>query len=301
MARERRKPEEPNELRWLTTYGDVVTLLLAFFVMLYAISQVDQTKFQLFVSGLADPFHNPAVSEGLLNAGTGLVGEDLGDGSSDLETFGAPALLNGLPDVRSIDETAQSGFDDINENTDPDPGDATETDPDPGDGVSDTEGDVIVNDEQLIEVRNAISGALAEAGLTGAVDFEITSRGLVIAIATDHVLFDSGSAEFGENGEKIIAAVAPTLATFSNEILVEGHTDTVPLNRNGYDNWNLSTDRALAVLKALTEWDGIEPARLAATGYGEYRPRASNETDEGKAANRRVELVVVVDRGESNG
>jgi len=291
MARERKKPEEPNELRWLTTYGDVVTLLLAFFVMLYAISQVDQAKFQLFVSGLADPFHNPAVSEGLLSAGTGLVGEDLGDGSSDLETFGAPALLDGLPDVRTIDETAQSGFDDINENTDPDP----------GDGVSDTEGDVIVNDEQLIEVRDAISGALADAGLTGAVDFEITARGLVIAIATDHVLFDSGSAEFGENGEAIIAAVAPTLATFNNEILVEGHTDTVPLNRNGYDNWNLSTDRALAVLKALKEWDGIDPARLAATGYGEYRPRASNETDEGKSANRRVELVVVVDRGESNG
>lgn len=299
MARERKKPEEPNELRWLTTYGDVVTLLLAFFVMLYAISQVDQAKFQLFVSGLADPFHNPAVSEGLLNAGTGLVGNDLGDGTSDLETFGAPALLDGLPDVRTIDETAQSGFDDINENTDPDPGDAT--DPDPGDGISDTEGDVIVNDEQLIEVRNAISVALADAGLTGAVDFEITSRGLVIAIATDHVLFASGSAEFDENGEEIISAVAPTLATFNNEILVEGHTDTVPLNRNGYDNWNLSTDRALAVLKALKDWDGIEPERLAATGYGEYRPRASNETDEGKAANRRVELVVVVDRGESNG
>ena len=61
MARERKKPEEPNELRWLTTYADVVTLLMAFFVMLYAISQVDQTKFQLFVSGLADPFDNPAV------------------------------------------------------------------------------------------------------------------------------------------------------------------------------------------------------------------------------------------------
>jgi chemotaxis protein MotB len=199
--------------------------------------------------------------------------------------------------VQTIDETAQSGLHDLNENTDPDPGDAT--DPDPGDAQS--EGDVIVNDEQLIEVRDAISVALADAGLTGAVDFEITSRGLVIAIATDHVLFASGSAEFDENGEEIIAAVAPTLSTFNNEILVEGHTDTVPLNSNGYDNWNLSTDRALAVLKALKDWDGIEPGRLAATGYGEYRPRASNETDEGKAANRRVELVVVVDRGESNG
>jgi chemotaxis protein MotB len=291
MARERKKPEEPNELRWLTTYGDVVTLLLAFFVMLYAISQVDQQKFEMFVSGLADPFHNPAVSEGLLNSGTGLVGAELGDGTTDFETFGAPALLDGLPDVQVNDQTAQGTTVTTNANIDPDP----------GDGVTDTEGDVIVNDEQLIKVRDAIALALEGAGLSGAVDFEITSRGLVIAIATDHVLFASGSAEFDENGEEIIAAVAPTLATFNNEILVEGHTDTVPLDRNGYDNWNLSTDRALAVLKALTDWEGIDPARLAATGYGEYRPRASNETDEGKAANRRVELVVVVDRGDTNG
>ncbi|MCP3996102.1 MAG: flagellar motor protein MotB, partial [bacterium] len=152
-----------------------------------------------------------------------------------------------------------------------------------------------------IEVRDAIADALEEAGLIGSVDFELTSRGLVIAIATDHVLFASGSAEFGSNGDTIIAAIAPTLATFNNDILVEGHTDTVPLDSFGYDNWNLSADRALAVLKALVKWDGVDPARLVATGYGEYSPRQSNETDEGKAANRRVELVVVVDRGEFNG
>jgi len=290
MARERKKPEEPNELRWLTTYSDVVTLLMAFFVMLYAISQVDQSKFQLFVSGLADPFDNPAVAEGLLNSGTGFVGADMGDGSSEIESFGAPALLDGLPELQQLDDA--SGVNEANP---------------PNDNIDDQEGaggvdpDALVTDEQLVAVRDAIAMALDDAGLIAMVDFEINSRGLVIAIATDHVLFASGSAEFGSNGDAIIEAIAPTIATFNNEILVEGHTDTVPLNRDGYDNWNLSTDRALAVLKALTEWDGIEPVRLAATGYGEYRPRETNETDEGKAANRRVELVVVVERGESNG
>jgi len=289
MARERKKPEEPNELRWLTTYSDVVTLLMAFFVMLYAISQVDEQKFELFVSGLADPFDNPAVEEGLLNAGTGFVGADMGDGTSDIETFGAPALLDGLPSMEILDENDEAGQYELNENTDDQPDDGGE---DP---------DAIVTDEQLVEVRDAIQAALEVAGLAGAVDFELNSRGLVIAIATDHVLFASGSAEFGSDGDAIIAAIAPTLATFNNEILVEGHTDTVPLDSYGYDNWNLSADRALAVLKALAKWDGINPARLVATGYGEYRPRDSNETDEGKAANRRVELVVVVDRGEFNG
>jgi chemotaxis protein MotB len=288
MARERKKPEEPNELRWLTTYSDVVTLLMAFFVMLYAISQVDQTKFQLFVSGLADPFDNPAVADGLLSSGTGFVGADMGDGTSDVETFGAPALLDGLPALETLEEEAD-GLIEENPNTDPDPG-AGGTDP-----------NAVTTDEQLLEVRDAIESALETAGLVGNVDFELSERGLVIAIATDHVLFASGSAAFGSDGQSIVDAIAPTLATFNNDILVEGHTDTVPLDRAGYDNWNLSSDRALAVLKALTKWEGVDPARLVATGYGEYEPRASNETDEGKSANRRVELVVVVDRGEFNG
>ena len=152
-----------------------------------------------------------------------------------------------------------------------------------------------------MQVRDAIEAALEDAGLVGNVDFEVTARGLVIAIATDHVLFASGSTAFGSDGDAIVQAIAPTLSTFDNQILVEGHTDTVPLDRGGYDNWNLSADRALAVLKALARSEGIVPERLVATGYGEYHPRASNETDEGKSANRRVELVVVVERGENNG
>ena len=288
MARERKKPEEPNELRWLTTYADVVTLLMAFFVMLYAISQVDQTKFQLFVSGLADPFGNPAVADGLLTEGTGFVGAgSQGNTDTDIETFGSPALLDGMPSLADLDEEDRPGER---------PAEMIDQDPGAGEGE-----DNVVTEEQLVEVRDAIQVALDNAGLAGHVDFEITSRGLVIAIATDHVLFASGSAQFGSNGDAIVAAIAPTLATFENQILVEGHTDTVPLDRDGYDNWNLSTDRALAVLKALARFNGIDPPRLVATGYGEYHPRASNETDEGKQANRRVELVVVVERGEQDG
>lgn len=287
MARERKKPEEPNELRWLTTYADVVTLLMAFFVMLYAISQVDQTKFQLFVSGLADPFDNPAVAEGLLASGSGFVGAGASATDTDTESFGAESILDGLPSIENLDDLEDE--EQQPENVDTDPG-AGEGDP-----------NAVVTDQQLLEVRDAIESALEQAGLVGNVDFEVTARGLVIAIATDHVLFASGSAQFGANGDAIVAAIAPTLSTFNNQILVEGHTDTVPLLRAGYDNWNLSTDRALAVLKALVRSEGIEPGRLVATGYGEHHPRASNETDDGQSANRRVELVVVVERGETDG
>ena len=128
---------------------------------------------------------------------------------------------------------------------------------------------------------------------------EIDSRGLVVAIATDGVLFESGEFQIEEIGREIVAVIGPILAEFDNQILVEGHTDTVPLNNDGYTNWNLSSDRALAILAVLGSEYQIDPTRLSATGYGEYRPKASNESPEGRGANRRVELVIVAS-SESN-
>ena len=99
MARQKKKPPEDNELRWLTTYGDVVTLLMAFFVMLYAISQVDVQKFQLFVSGLEDPFDNSAATQGILSEGSGIVGQSAGTeriGQNQLYGIG---VLDDLPDT----------------------------------------------------------------------------------------------------------------------------------------------------------------------------------------------------------
>lgn len=281
MPRPRSKPPEDNELRWLTTYGDVVTLLLAFFVMLYAISQVDIQKFQLFVSGLADPFGNPSLSEGLLSEGSALVGEaTLSEPSPGEDGVEGVALLEGMPALE----------DEVTDTTTPPPEEAGEA------------GEQLQPAGNLPEVRDQILAALAAAGFgERVVDFEIDTRGLVVAIATDDVLFASGSAEFGVEGRRIIAAIAPILAGFNNELLVEGHTDTVPIGQPGYDNWDLSADRALAVLKLLVTAHGIDPERLVAAGYGEFRPRASNETEDGKTMNRRVELVIVAEEGDSNG
>ncbi len=273
MAR-KKKPaaEEDNPLRWLATYGDVVTLMLAFFVMLYAISQVDQQKFQMLVSGLESPFGNPAVREGLFTDGDGIVGSASVEIEQDEATAArSVALLDGLP-----------GND----------ADATEDQPRAA-------GDELRTPEDLAEVRDAVAAALAAADLADAVDFTIDERGLTVAIATDDVLFASGSSAFGTRGRDIIEAIAPTLAEFTNRIVVEGHTDNVPLDEAGYDNWNLSADRALAVLKLLEGRHQIDPARLAASGFGEFRPKDTNDTDPGRAANRRVELVIVVDDSEA--
>jgi chemotaxis protein MotB len=133
---------------------------------------------------------------------------------------------------------------------------------------------------------------LRAAGLLRRVRFEIGPRGLVVAVATDQVLFATGSAHVSPLGRRIVATLAPTLRELSNPILVEGHTDDVPLHRGGYDNWNLSTDRAVAVVHLLQYVFGIDPHRLSAIGYGEYRPVATNLTEAGRALNRRVEIVI---------
>lgn len=251
------------ELRFMGTYGDAITLLMAFFVMLYAISQVDAQKFQLLVSGLADPFKNTAIEDGLLDSGNGIVGSQVSETLIEDQPEGVAAIeLVPAPDAP-----------------------AAEVEP-----VD--EGKILSSAQELEEVRESLLEALEAFGLDPNVSLRLDSRGLVVSIATDDVLFASGSPELSDEGREIIDALAPILGEFDNEVLIEGHTDTVPLDQNGYTNWNLSADRALAVLEILEAGD-IKPTRLSATGYGEFRPIADNSTDEGKAANRRVELVIV--------
>lgn len=278
MAIKKKPRQEDNELRWMTTYGDVVTLMMAFFVMLYAISQVDQRKFQLLVSGLATPFNNTSLQEGLLEGGNAIVGAASHEPEPGNDGIDGITVLNGMPSRGELE---------------PKPAEQPPENPQP----------TLRTNAELIAVRDAVQAALEEAGVPTAVSFNLDKRGLVVAIATDGVLFPSGSASISERGREIISVIAPIFNEFDNEILVEGHTDSVPLNRAGYTNWDLSTDRALAVLKLLHDGFDVAPERLAAVGYGEYRPKATNETAAGKALNRRVELVIIADRegGDTNG
>jgi chemotaxis protein MotB len=272
MARTK-PPQKDDSGRWLATYGDAVTLLLAFFIMLYAISQVDVQKFQLLVSGFEDPFKNEAAIEGLLDKGNGLLGAAVKDEAT--EGLSSLDILPTSPSIGGIDEGPQVGSD---------PGDS---------GEYDGGNNLLESDEDLIEVRDALADVLTAFGVETSVGLQIDSRGLVVSIATDEVLFPSGSPVLQQEGRDLIAVIAPILNEFDNEVKVEGHTDTVPLNQNGYTNWNLSADRALAVLTLLENEHDLNPRRLSATGYGEHRPIATNANEDGRQLNRRVELVIV--------
>jgi chemotaxis protein MotB len=145
----------------------------------------------------------------------------------------------------------------------------------------------------LAALKNGLQGAIDNAGLTGVVTLTNDPRGLVIAVTTDDVLFDAGSATLGPRAANVIGVVAPQLSKIGNSVIVEGYTDKRPLKKGGgYDNWDLSVDRAVRVVKLLRDSFAMDPARLSATGYGEQHPVAPGNDEASLAKNRRVQIVV---------
>ena len=112
---------------------------------------------------------------------------------------------------------------------------------------------------------------------------------------SDQVLFEPGQAELRPEGRHVVDKLAAAIGRLPNKLGVEGHTDNVPISGRYPSNWELSTARATTVLRELIEHHGISAARLSAAGYADERPVAANDTAEGRAANRRVELVVLAD------
>lgn len=252
MARDRRKKggDEADAGRWLATYGDLVTLLMAFFVMLYAMSSVDIQKFAAFVEGLAIPFGNNSA-EGMMPESSGLLPEGAG---LDPEQLAAAA------DAELQESREKDGA-----------------------------------ERQLEDISELLQQALEEEGLDAYVEQRRERRGLVVSIATDDVLFALGSTDISDRGLQILRAVARILGEFENEVMIEGYTDDLPLRRRSYDNWNLSTDRAVAVLKVMVQEHGLPPKKVGAVGYGEHRPIVPNDSSENRAKNRRVDIVVLLE------
>jgi chemotaxis protein MotB len=265
----RRGDNEDDSNRWLGTYGDAVTLLMAFFVMLYAMSQIDQVKFEAFVEGLRVPFGNASSIE-MLDGQPAIVG----DAGAETPSVEPGAVTNPGPDPLEPQPVAPIVP------MRPDQADDPASEP-PAQDL-----------EQLRDVQKQIAASLDAEGLSGVAELELDHRGLVVSISADEVLFATGSTEISELGRQVIRAVATPLQATENDLVIEGHTDNVPLRRGGYTNWNLSTDRAVAVLSTLYSDVGIDQRRLGAAGYGEFRPRQPNTSPENRSINRRVDILI---------
>jgi len=269
LARKRKPPEHVNHERWLVSYADFITLLFAFFTTMYAISTVDAQKMGRLVLSMRASFDSsmfPAGSDTLSLSG--------GEGA-------APAIGSdvveyiGTPKDKAMREFSVSTLRELKSNLVA--------------SAASARGEFVA----LSRIRRDVESLVEGKGMVGKVHTRMESRGLVVSLG-EGGFFDSGSDQLKPEGMALLDSLAPSLLEAENQIRVEGHTDTVPIRTARFpSNWELSTARATMIVSYLVSRYGFSPEKLSAAGYGEFRPIADNETPEGRARNRRVDILVM--------
>jgi chemotaxis protein MotB len=246
-----------NEERWLLTYADMITLLLALFVVLFAISSVNVSKVKALQQSLRDAF-----SGKVLNSGEAIMETSNSVSVRTLET--APRVVPSTPTIGKPDSAA-------------------------------AQASLAARREQdeLQRLKRMLDAYAAAHGFKAQVETVVSRRGLIVRLLTDNLLFDSGLADLKAEGLPLLGEVGTLLGVDRvHPIVVEGHTDDVPIaTRQFASNWELSTARSAAVVRWLIG-RSVPARRFSAAGYADLRPVASNGTDAGRARNRRVEIVL---------
>ncbi len=214
-------------MRWLLTYADMITLLLALFIILFSISTINKVKLQRLV-------------------------RDLGGGFNSQDAINNPP--NGIKTPATKDE--------------------------------------------LQAMQSQLQSYINSNNLQDDIQTRITrvgkKRELIVTLLSDKQFYDSGKAELKPETKRIINQVYRALKDRANEVRVEGNTDNVPISNFQFpSNWELSSARAVGVARYLVEKDGLAPRRISALGNGEYRPKYPNDTVAHRAANRRVDVVIL--------
>jgi chemotaxis protein MotB len=268
-AKKHEEEEHENHERWLVSYADMVTLLMCLFIVLYAISQVDITKFTALSQGLSQGFGAPVT---ILNDGAAL----------DTNTQD-PLQPVQVQAQAAIDGTAQ---------TDAEKAAAAQV---AQQKAQQTAAEAKGAYDALAAARDALAAALAAAGYPDAATFKIDERGLVVHVVADQVLFDAEQAGLRPEGKKVLDALGPTLKGLTEQLRVEGHANSLPVTRGGpwRSNWDLSAVRATTVLLHLTQSDGVPEGRMSATGYSDTRPLVPDSAPNAMSVNRRVDIVVL--------
>lgn len=267
----KKKAEEPeehvNHERWMISYADMLTLLLALFIVMFAISKVDAAKFETFAEGAAEAFGQANVAlqgkVGINDGSNGILKDQ--EPNKDSQN---PADVGILARKALAEQEAQKRA-------------------------------MSAELDKLAKVRDQIARHLERKGLKESVQMNLDERGLVVNIVTDKVLFDSGEAALRKDGIVVLAIIAPAIKELPNRVTVEGHTDNVPITGKYASNWELSTARATTVLRELHR-DGLVPTRSNATGYADTKPLMANTSDARRQRNRRVAIVVLPTITQSN-
>lgn len=254
--------------RWLVTYADMVTLLMVLFIVMFAMSTVDEKKYQELADGLADGF--------------GAASPIHGGGGDAVETDGVNAgqpmydvLVKDLPDEQRANATAVLATADRLRNQ-------REYD------------EARVEVEELLKIWREVEKALRERGLYDDVRVDVDERGLVLSLVSEHVIFEPNVAVLTERGKRVVDTIAPILDEISEPIEVDGHTNQEPVKPLYYPtDWELSLARAAYVLRRLDEHGGLPANRLRATGFGHTRPLVDPDQPGSQRVNKRVDIVVL--------
>ena len=254
MARKRMTEEHVNHERWLVSYADFITLLFAFFVVMYAISSVNEGKYRVLSDALVAAFRAPDQSLEPIQVGRPV--------DATLDTLGDAAMIQGI--VLPIPQRTQGG------------------------GMDGVEQERRNMSQMADAIEKSLSGLIDE----GAVKVRRTDDWVEIELNTK-ILYGSGSASLQAGAVPVLSEIAKNIRNLPNAIRVEGFTDNVPINTPRFrSNWELSAARAASVVR-LFQSEGMNPLRMSATGYGEYRPVADNRSAAGRNANRRVVVTVL--------
>ena len=262
MAKRRAQEQPAGSPAWMSTFSDLMNLLLCFFVLLFSMSTVDAEKFQMVIASLQS-------SLSIMPAGSMSIGEGemVGNGISQ------------LPNIDVFFETSSG------EDGDSQGGKTEETE---------TETDVAEQyKEQALSEAEQIEQQIEAGGLQNQVEVDFNAEYVKLTL-NGAILFDSAKANIREDAQPLIAKIGTILENYdSNVIEIEGHTDNVPIHSSKYENNNvLSMYRALSVADFIRDNTTLDPALIKSSGRGEYVPVADNTTEEGRARNRRVEIKV---------
>ncbi|GAA0708998.1 OmpA family protein [Paraclostridium ghonii] len=224
--RRRGKDDDVSTSSWMDTYADTITLLLAFFILLYSISAVDSQKLSELSKALQS-------------------------------SLGGNASIENVENINDLKVQVN---------------------------------DKILEKEDLAEKVNK---AVQENNLQDVVKVREEDRGVVLQL-DENILYDLGKSDLKDTSIKALDTITKLVKDMDNDVLVEGHTDNVPIHNSEYaSNWELSTARAVSVVRYFVETKDVQPTRFAVKGYAEFRPLVDNSTPENRSTNRRVDILIV--------
>lgn len=240
MSRQKKPKKEIDTNSWLATYSDTITLLLTFFVLLYASSNADAVKFKGISAALQTVFTGQASNEVL----------DFNVSGGEVPVVGSDNKVDGkeFSDGENVEETVEG-----------------------------------------------LKGYIKKNGMEEYMEIKADTRGYLFEIK-DKILFETGKAQLRKESLPVLKFLGGYLKKINNEVIIEGHTDNVPIHNSDYsDNLALSSDRANNVTRYFINTEKLSPKRFRSTGLGEYHPIVSNNSDANRAKNRRVNILIVTE------